>query len=120
MPDPIIFTSQYLAKLPSLRRYGSPTAHNVALRPGVPMQQLREVLEKYVREMPAADKAKVIERLHSSNDEAFTTAEYEVLLYAFFRSRGHAVQLNVPLGDGDADLLVGTSSESFFVEIATL
>jgi len=43
-----------------------------------------------------------------------------VLLYAFFRSRGHAVQLNVPLGDGDADLLVGTGPESFFVEIAIL
>jgi hypothetical protein len=84
------------------------------------MQHLRDVLEKYVNQMPPVDAAKVIQRLRSTNNETFAAAGYEVLLFGYFGSRGYDVQLNVPLGDGDADLLVQSGSNTFFVEIATL
>jgi len=108
----VIYTAECLASLPPLRRR-SPRAHNIALRTDLPIKRLKEVLEKYVAEMPAPDRAKVTARLQSSNDECFISAKYGVLLYAFFRSRGWTVELNVPVASGDADLLVradGTGS----------
>ena len=69
--------------------------------------------------VPVSARANLIGRLRDRNDINHRAAKYELLLYAFWRNRGYRVNLNEPVGVGDADLLVSNGA-NFLIEVATV
>jgi len=64
------------------------------------VSRARELLERLVAKYPEGEQSELIARFRSGKDEAYRSAEFELILYSFLSSRGYKLEPHPTLPNG--------------------
>ncbi len=80
--------------------------------------QCRDLIDDWLATYPESDRASIVGRLRSGNDEQFTSAFWELYLHEMYRCAGWRIQVepDVPGATTSPDFLMTKDGVSYYVE----
>ncbi len=104
----------------SVSKYTTPFIAKLALDPVLSGERAK--IEQWFQDLPDNVKPDMLGRLRDKSSHQHFGAYYELVLYHFFKSIGHSVDIHPKLEEGEPDLLVGGKNleRPIIIEIATV